>query len=83
MEFFLAAVSAIVWARTGPGTLNTVAHNAVVTGTVVTLFFNANPLMRFDGYFILSDLLGLPNLATRGRALSLAVRTKIFAEQFR
>jgi putative peptide zinc metalloprotease protein len=68
MEFFLAAIAAIVWARTEAGTLNTVAHNAIVTGTVVTLFFNANPLMRFDGYFILSDLLELPNLATRGRS---------------
>jgi putative peptide zinc metalloprotease protein len=68
MEFFLAAIAAIVWARTGSGLLNTVAHNAVVTGTVVTLLFNANPLMRFDGYYVLSDLLDLPNLATRGRA---------------
>ena len=66
-EFFLAALAAILWARTGDGTLNTVAHNAVVTGTALTLFFNANPLMRFDGYFILGDLLEIPNLATRGR----------------
>ena len=68
MEFFIAALAAIVWAHTGPGPLNTVAHNAVIAGTVITLFFNANPLMRFDGYFILSDLLELPNLATRGRS---------------
>jgi putative peptide zinc metalloprotease protein len=68
VEFFLAALAAVVWAHTGPGPLNTLAHNVVVTGTVVTLFFNANPLMRFDGYFILSDLLDLPNLAPRGRA---------------
>ncbi len=67
MEFFLAAIAAIVWARTDAGTLNTIAHNAVVTGTALTLFFNANPLMRFDGYYILSDLLEIPNLATRGR----------------
>ena len=66
-EFFLAALAAIIWARTGDGTLNTVAHNAIVTGTALTLFFNANPLMRFDGYFILCDLLEIPNLATRGR----------------
>ena len=68
VEFFLAAVAAIVWARSAPGTVHTLAHNAVVTGTVLTLFFNANPLMRFDGYYILSDLLDLPNLATRGRS---------------
>ncbi len=67
-EFFLAALAALVWSRTGDGTLNTVAHNAIVTGTALTLFFNANPLMRFDGYFILSDFLEVPNLATRGRA---------------
>lgn len=67
-EFFLAAIAAIVWSRTGDGTLNTVAHNAIVTGTALTLFFNANPLMRFDGYYILGDLLEIPNLATRGRA---------------
>ncbi len=67
LEFFLAAIAAIVWARTDAGTANTIAHNAVVTGTVLTLFFNANPLMRFDGYYILSDLLEIPNLATRGR----------------
>ncbi len=67
LEFFLAAIAAIIWARTDAGTLNTLAHNAVVTGTALTLFFNANPLMRFDGYYILSDLLEIPNLATRGR----------------
>ena len=61
IEFFLAALAAIVWAHTGPGPLNTLAHNVVITGTVVTLFFNANPLMRFDGYFLLSDWLNEPN----------------------
>ena len=67
MEFFLAAIAAVVWARTAPGTLHTVAHNAVIAGTLVTLLFNANPLMRFDGYFVLSELLEIPNLGTRGR----------------
>ena len=66
MEFFLAAFAAIIWARTAPGALNTLAYDAVIMGTVLTFFFNANPLMRFDGYFILSDLLQVPNLSTRG-----------------
>lgn len=68
MEFFLAAVAAIVWARTAPGTMHTLAYDVVITGTLLTLFFNANPLMRFDGYYLLSDFLDIPNLATRGRA---------------
>ncbi|HEV7402551.1 MAG TPA: HlyD family efflux transporter periplasmic adaptor subunit [Chthoniobacteraceae bacterium] len=67
VEFFLAGLAAVVWAHSEPGTVHTIAHNVVITGTMVTLLFNANPLMRFDGYFILSDLLELPNLATRGR----------------
>ena len=68
VEFFLAAVAAMIWSATPDGRAATVLHNAVVMGSVVTFFFNANPLMRFDGYFIASDLLGIPNLATRGRA---------------
>ncbi|MEQ1860171.1 MAG: HlyD family efflux transporter periplasmic adaptor subunit [Chthoniobacteraceae bacterium] len=67
MEFFIAAIAAIVWAHAGSGQLENFAHNVVFAGTAVTLFFNANPLMRFDGYFILADLLEVPNLATRGR----------------
>jgi putative peptide zinc metalloprotease protein len=67
-EFFIAAIAAIVWARTPAGGFTaTIAHNIVFTGTAVTLLLNANPLMRFDGYYILGDLLGIPNLATRGR----------------
>jgi putative peptide zinc metalloprotease protein len=68
VEFFVAAIAAIAWASSPGGNAATILHNTVVMGTVVTLFFNANPLMRFDGYFVLSDLLGIPNLATQGRA---------------
>jgi putative peptide zinc metalloprotease protein len=67
MEFFLAALAALAWVRTPDGALATVLHSTIFTGTLVTLFFNANPLMRFDGYFILGELLGISNLATRGR----------------
>lgn len=67
MEFFIASIAAIVWAHSRPGSVETFAHNVVFTGTVVTIFFNANPLMRFDGYFILADLLEISNLAPRGR----------------
>jgi putative peptide zinc metalloprotease protein len=35
--------------------------------SVSTVIFNGNPLLRFDGYYILSDLLDIPNLATRAR----------------
>jgi len=68
VELFIAAIAALFWAHTPNGPTATILHNAVVMGSVVTLFFNANPLMRFDGYYVLSDLAGLPNLATRARS---------------
>ncbi|MCE9611637.1 MAG: site-2 protease family protein [Chthoniobacter sp.] len=85
VEFFLAAVAAVVWAHTAPGALHTAAHAAVLTGSVVTLLFNANPLMRFDGYFVLSELLDLPNLATRGKNWTQRALTWLLtgARQFR
>ncbi len=68
VELFIAALAAWWWSNTPEGELAAVLHDAVVTGSVLTLFFNANPLMRFDGYYILGDLLGVPNLSTRSRS---------------
>ncbi len=68
VELAIAAVAAIVWARTDPGArLNTIAYNVMFIASVSTLLFNANPLLRFDGYYILSDLLEIANLAPRSR----------------
>ena len=66
-ELFLAAIAAIVWSQTGPGEVNHHALNVMITGSVMSLLFNANPLMRFDGYYILSDILRMPNLSVHGR----------------
>ena len=68
VELFVAAVAAIVWARTGTGTLiHDLAYNVVFIASVSTLLFNGNPLLRFDGYYILSDLLEIANLAQRSK----------------
>lgn len=65
-EIILAAIAAIVWASAAEGsTLRTVCWYAVVTGGVTTLLFNANPLLRYDGYYILSDAIGVANLQQR------------------
>lgn len=61
-ELFLAAIATFVWANTGQGTLHNLAYNMMFICSVSTLLFNINPLMRFDGYYILSDLLDIPNL---------------------
>lgn len=65
VELFFAALCAFVWVNTGQGTIHSLAFNMMVIASVSTLVFNANPLLRFDGYYILSDLLEIPNLSQR------------------
>lgn len=66
-ELFIAAIACVVWASSAPGPLQYHAGNVIITATLLTLLFNINPLMRFDGYYMLSDWLEIPNLATHGR----------------
>jgi len=65
VELFFAGLATFVWAGTAPGTLHTLAYNMMFVASVSTVIFNANPLLRFDGYYILSDLLEIPNLSQR------------------
>lgn len=62
VEFFFAAAGALVWAHTGPGLVNSLAFNVMLIGSVSSLLFNGNPLLRFDAYFMLSDYAEIPNL---------------------
>ncbi|MBN1604598.1 MAG: hypothetical protein JW915_23520 [Chitinispirillaceae bacterium] len=61
-ELFVAAIAVMIWAGTGAGLVHTLAYNIIFTASVSTLLFNINPLLRYDGYYILSDLVGIPNL---------------------
>ncbi len=65
VELFFAAIAALVWVNTGQGTLHALAYNMMFIASVSTILFNLNPLLRFDGYYILSDLVGIPNLSQR------------------
>ena len=69
VEVLVASVASFVWANTEPGIVNDLCFNVVLMATVTTLVFNANPLMRFDGYYILTDLLGIPNLYSDAQLL--------------
>lgn len=64
-ESIIAAIAVFVWALTTPSLLNSLAYNVVFLAGVVTVLFNINPLMRYDGYYILSDLTEVPNLRSR------------------
>ena len=66
-EIVLAGMAAIAWGRCEPGMLRYALQNVVISASVVTLLFNLNPLMRFDGYFLLSEWARIPNLAGRGQ----------------
>jgi putative peptide zinc metalloprotease protein len=65
VELGLAAIAMIVWANAEGGLVRAFAFNTMLIGGASTLFFNGNPLLRFDGYYVLSDLLEIPNLGAR------------------
>ncbi|BCS96176.1 hypothetical protein DSLASN_18080 [Desulfoluna limicola] len=66
VEVFIAALAVLVWVNVEPGGVRSVAYNVMVIAGVSTLFFNGNPLLKFDAYYVLSDWLEIPNLAMRG-----------------
>ncbi len=84
VEAAIAAAAVLVWAATGPSLLNAIAYNVIFLASAVTILFNINPLMRFDGYYILSDMVEIPNLRQRSadylknvfKRVALGVRTK-------
>ncbi len=61
-ECFLAILATYVWYFSKPGMINSLAFYLVAVSFVSTVLFNGNPLMKFDGYFMLTDYLRVPNL---------------------
>lgn len=79
VELFVAAFATFVWAKTAPGTLHNLAYNMMFVASISTLIFNINPLLRFDGYYILSDLIEIPNLNQRATGqLTHLAESKLF-----
>lgn len=69
-ELSLAGLSTLGWALCDPGALRNALLYLATTSWLLSLALNASPFMRFDGYFILSDLLDFPNLHERASALA-------------
>ena len=65
VEVFIAAIALLVWLEVEPGLVRACAFNVMLIAGVSTVLFNGNPLLRFDGYYILSDGLEIPNLGIR------------------
>ena len=67
-ELTIAALATLGWALAEPGALRDAFFYLATTNWILSLTLNASPFMRFDGYFILSDLLDFPNLHERAGA---------------
>ena len=65
IELIIASTATFLWWNSHEGLFNQMCLNVMFVSSVSTLLFNANPLMRFDGYYILSDMLEIPNLRTK------------------
>ena len=66
-EVFLAALAMYLWVMVESGVVRAVAFNVMLIAGVSTVIVNGNPLLRYDGYYILSDLIEIPNLGQRGQ----------------
>jgi putative peptide zinc metalloprotease protein len=69
VELVVASIATWLWWLSAPGTLNAICLRIMFLCSASTLVFNLNPLLRFDGYYILSDWLDIPNLWQESRGL--------------
>jgi putative peptide zinc metalloprotease protein len=66
VEIFIGALALFLWASAEPGPMRSLAYNVIFIAGVSSILFNGNALLRYDAYYILSDLLEIPNLGPRG-----------------
>ncbi len=64
-ESIIGAAAVFVWAMTEPSAINTLAYQIIILATVTTIAFNMNPLLRYDAYYLVSDMVAIPNLRAR------------------
>lgn len=69
VEVVLASIATFIWWFSEPGFLNYLCLNVMFVSSVSTIMFNANPLLRYDGYYILSDLMEIPNLRQKASTI--------------
>ena len=76
-EALVALVAVGVWCWWPEPSVRQLCVYLASLATVTTFLFNANPLCRLDGYYLLSDLLGWPNLASHGQRMIAASRSRL------
>jgi putative peptide zinc metalloprotease protein len=70
VELFLASCATFLWWYSLPGLLNSICLSVMFICSVSTVVFNGNPLLRFDGYYILMDILEIPNLRQKSTEIT-------------
>ena len=68
VELVIASVCVLLWFAASDGVAKSILLNTMLLCSLNTVLFNGNPLLRFDGYFLLTDGVGIPNLAGRSSA---------------
>jgi len=80
VELGIAALALLAWSLLPPGMAKSACFLLATTTWLISLLVNMNPFMRFDGYYVLSDWMGIPNLEARGTALTRWwLRERLFA----
>ncbi len=69
VELLISAIALFTWWNTSPGLLHHLCLNIFFVTTVTTIIFNANPLLRYDGYYMATDWLEIPNLRPKSDKL--------------
>ena len=62
VEIILATLATFIWWFVQPGFVQDICLKVMLVSSISTVLFNGNPLLRFDGYYIMSDVLEIPNL---------------------
>lgn len=79
VELFLASIAMLFWVEAEPGLARAVLYDVMLIAGISTVVFNANPLLRYDGYYMLADLVQIPNLRMRANQyLGRLVETRFF-----
>ena len=77
-EVLIGGIGALVWANSGPGSAHTVSYYIFAVSIINTVLVNGNPFIRYDGYYMLMDLVGIDNLQRRGTDAFRAFFRRIF-----
>ena len=70
VEVLMASIATFLWWFSQPGLLNQISLSVMFICSVSTIIFNANPLLRFDGYYILADIVEIPNLRQKATTIT-------------